>query len=152
GQPLLAMRAQSSTIGSVVNSSVASKHPALIAGLLAEGRLAPLGPGTPNDRARGKLEALKVDTAFAPLAVRDRDMASACLAGLGLYHDFIDDAHAIAQEIETPEGSYWHGLVHRREPDFSNAKYWFRRVGNHAIFEPLRIFAAESAAAAPEIP
>jgi hypothetical protein len=30
-----------------------------------------------------------------------------------------------------------------------NAKYWFRRVGNHAIFEPLRLFAAETVAAAP---
>jgi hypothetical protein len=119
-----------------------------IATVLTEERLASLGPGAVNDGARQQLTALSVHAAFAPHAVRDRDMASACLAGLWLYHDFLDEAHTIAQDIETPEGSYWHGLVHRREPDFGNAKYWFRRVGKHAIFEPLRLYAAETATTA----
>lgn len=108
-----------------------------LAALLAEDRLAPLGPGTPNRAARPKLASLDIERALAPHPVRDRDMARACLAGLWLYHDFLDESHALSQEIATPTGSYWHGIMHRREPDPSNAAYWFRRVGDHPIFAEL---------------
>lgn len=58
-------------------------------------------------------------------------------AGLWLYLDDLDRSHPIAQEIDTPTGSYWHAIIHRREGDFSNAKYWFRRVGNHPVIAQL---------------
>jgi hypothetical protein len=84
-----------------------------------------------------------MEQAFAPHPIQDQEMARACLAGLWLYHDYLDESHGISQGIGTASGSYWHGLMHRREPDFDNAKYWFRRVGQHAIFPALHAAAAE---------
>jgi hypothetical protein len=126
-----------------------SPYPPLIAQLLAEPRLAPLGPGTPNEWVRGRLRSLTAEQLFAPAPVRDRDMADACLAGLWLYHDFLDEAHQISQKIATPTGSFWHGIMHRREGDFGNAKYWFRRVGRHPVFAPLHAAALALAVDAP---
>ena len=66
--------------------------------------------------------------------VSDRLMAQAVRAGLLLVADAWDEAHEVAQELDTVEGSYWHGIVHRREPDAENTRYWFRRVGTHPVF------------------
>lgn len=117
--------------------------------LLAEDRLAPLGPGEPNAKAGARLQVLTPETLFAPVRVRNPDAARACLAGLWLYHDFLEQSHEISQSISTADGSYWHGLMHRREPDFSNSAYWFRRVGDHPVFGPLRAAAAQLAAHGP---
>ena len=65
------------------------------------------------------------------------------LAGLYVYFSCMDQAHEIAQNIASAEGSYWHAIVHRQEPDAANAGYWFRQVGAHAIFPALRTRAAE---------
>ncbi len=67
----------------------------------------------------------------------------AAFSGLWLYFSCLDESHAISQDIPTPEGSFWHGIMHRQEPDPGNAAYWFRRVGDHPIFVPLRDAAEE---------
>jgi len=100
-------------------------------------RLPALGPGSPNSAMRPQLAALTVEQAFVGKQIANRDTARCCLSALWLWHDFLDESHKISQEIETVDGSYWHGIMHRREPDYGNAKYWFRRVPRHAIFEPL---------------
>ncbi len=60
------------------------------------------------------------------------------LAGLWLYFSCFDEAHSAAQELNTVDGSFWHGILHRREPDPDNAAYWFGRVGRHPVFPALR--------------
>jgi len=114
----------------------------LLQKLLAEERLNELGPGRPNNAVLPLLENLTVGNAFMPLEVKDRALAESCLAGIWLYHDFLEESHRISQDLPGVEGSYWHGLMHRREPDFGNAKYWFRQVGNHLVFESLQKKAA----------
>lgn len=88
---------------------------------------------------RTELERLSVKSAFAHVSggVGDQQMAACCLAGVWLLHDFIDESHHISQGIDTTNGSFWHGIMHRREGDFSNAKYWFRHVGHHPVFDLL---------------
>jgi hypothetical protein len=115
------------------------------AALLTPPRLPPLDAGDPNDTALAQVELLSLEQMFPGHRVRDSEMAAACRAGLLWYHDGIDEAHKVSQDIDTPSGSYWHGLVHRREPDFANSKYWFHRVGRHAVFEPLAAAAEELA-------
>lgn len=71
---------------------------------------------------------------FADSRLRNPDMARCCLAGVWLLYDDLDRSHTISQSVATREGSFWHGIMHRREGDFSNAKYWFRQVGDHPVF------------------
>jgi len=63
-------------------------------------------------------------------------------AAIWLYVDDLEESHAIAQTIDSPIGAYWHGIVHRREGDFWNAKYWFRQVSSIPLviddYEPSR--------------
>lgn len=54
-----------------------------------------------------------------------------CLAGLWLLAGDLERSHQISQSINTPEGSYWHGIMHRREGDYPNARYWMRRVDDY---------------------
>ena len=69
--------------------------------------------------------------------INDANAAKAARAGLLLLAGGLEAAHRIVQDFDTPEARYWHGIVHRREPDYSNAKYWFRQLGHHAVFDDL---------------
>lgn len=54
-----------------------------------------------------------------------------------LWHDHLDASHTLSQSIENPDGSLVHAIMHRREPDYWNSKYWWRRVGRHGCFPEL---------------
>lgn len=59
-------------------------------------------------------------------------------AGLYLLHDYLDESHAQSQSMEGDrDADLWHAIMHRREPDYGNAKYWCRRVGSHPVHEAL---------------
>lgn len=107
--------------------------------------IAELGPGTPIHETEAGLASLDLEAAFQPHTITDPDMAAACHSGLWLANNFLDTSHTLSQSIDTPTGSFWHGIMHRREGDFSNAKYWFRKVGSHPIFESLASVSRERA-------
>jgi hypothetical protein len=96
-----------------------------------------LGPGPRSDlQPQGKLDqALDKALRGSILSAGNQQLIRALVL---LWHDHLEAAHVIAQSIENADGAYVHGIMHRREPDFSNAAYWFRRVGAHPAFEPLK--------------
>jgi hypothetical protein len=104
-----------------------------VAALLAADRLPDLGPGTPVAALRAQIAAA-ANTLSPPRA-----------AGLWLMFDFLDAAHEICQADESDaDRNFWHAVLHRREPDAFNSKYWWRRVGPHPVVTRL---AAEAPAA-----
>jgi hypothetical protein len=116
----------------------------VLAELLQTDRCRALDAGRPDKSMRGALERATA-TAFAHAKAVDRDMADCCLAGVWLLHDFLDESHSISQNIHTASGGFWHGVMHRREGDYSNAKYWFNRVGSHEVFGELPACVSELA-------
>jgi len=74
--------------------------------------------------------------------IHDDDMACCVRSGILLRGDLLDASHELSQGIHSRDGSYWHGIMHRREPDFSNSGYWFRKVGHHIVFDELTVRAA----------
>lgn len=53
----------------------------------------------------------------------------------------LDLSHRLSQQHEGKGRhqmcDYWHAIMHRREPDYANSKYWFRQLGRHPVFAPL---------------
>ena len=94
---------------------------------------AALGPA----RRAGTLGEAELNRALEPILLRGRlasPNAELIQALLLLWHDHLDAAHNISQGIENEHGSFVHAIMHRREPDAWNSKYWWQRVGSHRAF------------------
>jgi hypothetical protein len=111
--------------------------------LLREGLLASL---IPTDVADSELVRRVREVDLAAIAGHHEiaDWKSFSLVRGGLFYllDALAEAHTIFQEAKGDLGSYWHGMVHRREGDFDNARYWFRRAGELPIFTEIHRAAA----------
>ena len=70
--------------------------------------------------------------------VRNPSMLALFRGGLLYALDALDPAHTIFQDDSSPYGSNWHGMMHRREGDFSNACYWFSRAGTLPVASQIR--------------
>lgn len=118
---------------SVERESEASPHSS------ARPRLAPLVPGSSRHWLKSHLESVTPED-LVPKTTSRPD-AIALKAGLFQVHDYLKESHELSQSIEgegrNSSGDYWHAVMHRREPDYGNSKYWFRHVGKHPIFDPL---------------
>lgn len=119
-------------------SELGSRIRSLLAPADATLRSMPLVPGAPADSPQlDELRQLRPEDLFEGGAIKDRDFAKCVQSGLYLYFSALDESHRISQGIPSASGSYWHGIMHRQEGDWSNAKYWFRRVGTHPVFGQL---------------
>ncbi len=108
--------------------------------------LAPRGPlqGDGLDLLTGN----PAEKLFAEGEVASPEFADCVQSALFLYFSDLDRSHTISQSIHSTTGSFLHGIMHRQEPDFSNAKYWFRKVPSHEVFPVLREAALEQWGAA----
>ena len=95
-----------------------------------------LGPQRRSGTMNGAEILRRLDSFFSTQKTPERARPLLCSAAL-LWHDHLDASHTISQGIETRDGSWLHGIMHRREPDYGNAKYWFRRVAPHDAFPEL---------------
>lgn len=118
----------------------------------AAGRPTSLNFGTPAHDALTSLRAMTDQTISTNRRVRMPHDAESLHAALWLLFDCMNESHEYSQKIPTPSGSYWHAILHRREPDPSNAKYWFARIGEHPILPELLQDAVELAAGSPLLP
>ena len=127
---------------SVANMAQATEQFTRFKSLLATAQPPPLGP----QRRAGTTDAAELHrqlAAFFQAEAVAPPLQPLLTSAALLWHDHLDASHALSQDIETREGSWLHGIMHRREPDYGNAKYWFKRVGPHAAFPKLAACAAE---------
>ena len=103
------------------------------------GRRMPLAPARPAEGpGLERLRRTSVEELFDNEPIASSEFGECVRSAMFLYFSALDESHTISQGIETPTGSFLHAVMHRQEPDYSNAKYWVRRTGAHELYPTLR--------------
>ncbi|WP_417383765.1 hypothetical protein [Gimesia sp.] len=107
-----------------------------------ESSLPELAPALPGRDRKWLLNLLRgYDPRQDLTTIESSPDATALKAGLLCLHDYLDESHEYSQSVQSQgrhrAGDYWHHIMHRREPDYSNAKYWSRAVGYHPLHDEL---------------
>ena len=73
----------------------------------------------------------------------DCEHGRVCVAMVLLARGALDAAHDMVGDQDSPEATYVHAMIHRREggakgeaglSGFSNSRYWFGNLGDHQLF------------------
>lgn len=94
---------------------------------------ASLGPDARRER-RSEAECRERIAACFPERSLSRPNRTCLEALILLWNDHLDASHSLVQNLGGADAAFVHGIMHRREPDASNARYWFHRVGAHPAF------------------
>lgn len=94
-----------------------------------EAVLRPLFDALPLEEAMPELIPVRPHPVAEKVRLELSGIPSELAALVWLYVDELEKSHALSQSIHSELGSFLHGVMHRREGDFSNARYWFAQAG-----------------------
>jgi hypothetical protein len=105
--------------------------------LRAEGLLGKLFPTDISDRNVWRRLKDADDAALAGCAIGVPAAFTVVRGGLLYALGDLEGCHAFFQNTANDLVGYFRGMTHRREADFDNARYWFRRAGSLPFFGTL---------------
>ena len=91
----------------------------------------PLDLVDPKDPSRVALKALLIDA----IKLYKVESGGTVEALLYLRFGMMEPAHGNVQDAQRSIGAYIHGVLHRMEGDYWNAKYWFDRVRDSQLLD-----------------
>ena len=106
-----------------------------LSGFINTDSLGHYGSGEPTIPASQLANDLAAGSLFGQQS--SNDFVACCESAIWLLHNHLEESHEISQRIKTPEGSLWHGIMHRLEGDYWNSKYWYRQAGLHPVMSEL---------------
>jgi hypothetical protein len=102
----------------------------------------PLKLCNPKDPSTAALAKSLSKTLELSGAVRGGELEALLYLRIGL----MEPAHSNVQDAKRGLGAYIHGVLHRMEGDYWNAKYWFDRVRDTDLLESIAEYIAQASA------